>query len=64
MTKPALKITEHGDCLQAIIEKTRKGGTIDIKELLECFASKGITEQEQIDDIIIMMEDMGFKISR
>ena len=66
MAKPALNIAEDGDggCLKVIIEKARKSGYVNFQELLDCLSSKGITEQEQIEDIATMIEDMGFDIAR
>ena len=62
MAKLALNIDEEGGCLKDIIEKARKCGSINYQELIDCLSSRGITDLEQIDDIITMIKDMGFKI--
>ena len=63
MAKLALNIDEEGGCLKIIIEKARKFGSVNYQELIDCLSSRGITDLEQIEDIVAMLKDMGFKVS-
>lgn len=55
------KITDGG-CLRELLEKGRSAGFIDIEDLLKCI-SKKITDPDQIEDIIAMLEDMGITVN-
>ncbi len=57
-------LEEDSSCIKAIIDNSRKSGIIKYSELLDCIISRGITEKAQIEDIISLVSDMGFKISR
>ncbi len=57
-------IEEDSRCITATLDNSGKSGIIKYSELLDCIISRGITEKAQIEDIISLVSDMGFKISR
>ena len=63
MAELALNLAEKGGCISILMQKARENGTMNYEDLLKCIRSKGITEQDQINDIIEMIEDMGISIS-
>ncbi len=45
------------------MDKAKKYGRIEIKELMECLLSQGITDRDQIDDILEMIQNMGISVA-
>ncbi|MCP5078932.1 MAG: hypothetical protein GY951_12860 [Psychromonas sp.] len=63
MTEAGAKFIPDGGWIKALIIKGRERGYLTIEEIMECIPP-GIIEQEQIDDIVRMIEDMGIEVAR
>ncbi len=63
MAELALDLAEKGGCIEVLMQKAKKSGNMDSKELIECINSYGDLDQDQIDAIYKMIEDLGFKIT-
>lgn len=60
-----LNLGDEGDggCIQEILTKASVTGVVNFDELLKCLSSRGVTDDDQIEDITVMLKDMGFNIS-
>lgn len=61
MIKLALEKSTDGGCIQDLIRNGRKNGYITITKLMECLSPE-ITDQDQIEDIVSMIKEMGIEV--
>ena len=62
MTHLALDILENGGCIKLLIQKARKNGVLNYEEFLECIRSYSVTDSDQIDDLVELIDDMGIVV--
>lgn len=53
---------EGGGCMRVILAKASVTGVVSLDELLQCLASRGIKDTDQVEDIRMLLQDMGFSI--
>jgi RNA polymerase primary sigma factor len=63
MHQLALDKVTDGGCIKELMKKGRNAGFIEIGDLLKCIP-KEITDSDQIEDIVALIEDMGITVKR
>lgn len=61
MNNPALNNSTDGDCMKELMRHGRNNGFVTTKKLMACH-SPDSTDQDQIEDIVSMIEDMGIQV--
>lgn len=61
MHKLALEKVSDGGCVIELLKKARSVGFVNVEDVLECIPPE-ISDPDQVEDIICMIEDMGFTV--
>ncbi len=63
MSDIEINFDEENGCISKLMAQARSVGYMTYQDLIECLSSKGITQQDQIDDIIVLINDMGIVVN-